>query len=177
MLPQKFKHKSFELLTPSVHIKHYYFGKWVGMTVEKAMTAVASRLRIFIGSHRQQHFSSYLTKELTWTLIRSFVASAHNSTLRWWYHDDLSKRNASIVVYKCMTNANGTWLRNWGDQGLPSHDIAVERRHPKSATSPQRDTKSTTVALPWLSILADHPNRRICIYSKRKCAMITELGP
>jgi len=48
-------------------------------------------------------------------------------------------------------------LRNWGDHGLPSHYIAVERRHPKSATSPQRDTKSTTVALPWLSILADHP--------------------
>ena len=68
----------------------------------------------------------------------------------WWQHDDDDDNNinnnrnkmrhtttttARRVFYGCILNAIGTWLRNWGDQGLPWHDIAVERRHPKSATS------------------------------------------
>ena len=94
--------------------------------------------------------SERITQQQNRPCVNRYSDGCEFDRCTWWQHDDDDDNNINNnrnkmrhttttttwrVFYGCILNAIGTWLRNWGDQGLPWHDIAVERRHPKSATS------------------------------------------
>jgi hypothetical protein len=120
----------------------------------------------YSSSMTKRRSSERITQQQNRPCVNRYSDGCEFDRCTWWQHGDDDGNNINNnnrnkmrhttttttwrVFYGCILNAIGTWLWNWGDQGLPSHDIAVERRHPKSATSStwhQIDYSSATMTI------------------------------
>ena len=87
-------------------------------------------------------------------------------------------KSASINVYICMPNANGTTASPGGDQDLPTHRMITESRPLLTASappSPHQCTSSTTATQRCGSKAKLRIIRRLYMHSKHKWGMSEEL--